>query len=325
MLTFIYSTCRKNPKFEWFIDSLYNQVVECNFDSSKIQIVLVDFDLQYDSSRIEHFKSIINNRFELTHVECKPCAYQGKYKLTSINYHTCSTPRNTGICYAKYDYLFFIDDLCVLKPGSFKHMVDYAKQRIVVNFSYKKVYDLSVENGKIKTIRETASGTDSRLSGPAFRQIPGTMFYGYSGCPLEEMLKVNGFDEICSSMGGEDYQCGMRLQIAGVKLYYSTNVMFYESEEYADQGNVFIRRDPLLSPEVYSQLLKKYNITKRYVEGRTDLSHFILDLLTRNKSWSEGNDYNLSDLRNKILQGGSFNNVFPPDLKTLEGINICEL
>ncbi len=44
MLTFIYSTCRKEPKFEWFVDSLHNQVVDCKLDANKIQIVMVDFD-----------------------------------------------------------------------------------------------------------------------------------------------------------------------------------------------------------------------------------------------------------------------------------------
>lgn len=326
MLSFIFCTCRKDPKFEWFVDSLYNQVVENSFDPSKIQIVLVDFELQYDSSRIEQFKAIAHNKFELTHVEPKPSPYQGKYRLTSKNYFTASNARNTGVCYAKHDYIYFIDDLSVLKPGSFKHMLDYATKKIVVNFSYKKVFELSVESGNIRKMRETVSGTDCRVQqGPPFREIKGLQFYGYSGCPTEEILKVNGYDEICTSMGGEDYQCGVRLEKKGTKIYYSSNVMFFESEEHADQGNVFIRRDPLLPAQLYSQLLKKYDVKTRYVEGRTDLSHFVLDLLTRNKFWTEGNNFNLTELRTNILKGGSFNNVFPPDLKTLEGINISDL
>ena len=72
MLTFIYSTCRKNPMFHWFVDSLFIQANECKFDTSKIQIVIVDFELQYDSTRIEMVKKIINNRFDYTHVESKP-------------------------------------------------------------------------------------------------------------------------------------------------------------------------------------------------------------------------------------------------------------
>ena len=62
MITFIYSTCRKTPMLEWFVDSLYNQANEIVFDLSKIQIVIVDFELQ--SRDQDEIKRIINNRFD---------------------------------------------------------------------------------------------------------------------------------------------------------------------------------------------------------------------------------------------------------------------
>jgi hypothetical protein len=72
--------------------------------------------------------------------------------------------------------------------------------------------------------------------------------------------------------------------------------------------------------------MKKYNVLNRWVpDGITNLSHFILDLLTRNKSWAEGNDYNLTDLRNKILAGGEFNKIFDPNIKSLEGLFLRDL
>ena len=92
MLSFIYITCRKDPKIEWFIDSLYNQIMEENFDLSKIQIVIVDYELQYDESRRELIKNIIDGRFEYVHVEPKPSLIQGKHKVTSVNYFAASIP-----------------------------------------------------------------------------------------------------------------------------------------------------------------------------------------------------------------------------------------
>jgi len=317
MLSFIYTTCRKNPKFEWFVDSLFNQVNEENFDISKIEIVMVDFELQYDESRRETMSQIVNNRFKFTHVEPMPSPWQGKHRLTSRDCFSASLARNTGICYVSNPYVFFIDDLSVLEPGSFKHMVEHATQNIVVAFAYKKVWDLEVEYGTIKNKRETQAGTDSRWNqGPEFRRIGGSQLFGYSGSPLSVLLSVNGYDEICNSIGGEDYHYGMRVEKLNVHIHYSRKVVFYESEDLADQGNVFLRRDPLLTAEHYSQLLQQYGVSKRWVtNARTDISHFVLDLLTRNKSWTEGNNYILSDLRNTK----AFQNNFNTDMKTLDG------
>ena len=126
MITFIYTTCRKDPKFQWFVDSLYNQVIEEKFDCSKIEIVLVDFELQYDESRKDTMANIINNRFDFIHISSKPSPWQGKHRLTSRDCFSASLARNTGIGYAKHNYIVFIDDLSILSPGSFKNIVEYS-------------------------------------------------------------------------------------------------------------------------------------------------------------------------------------------------------
>lgn len=327
MISFVYTTCRKNPKFEWFVDSLYNQAVEESFDLSKIELILVDFELQYDESRREMMSQIVNNRIKFTHVEPMPSPWQGKHRLSSRDCFSASLARNTGVCYVSNNYVFFIDDLSVLEPGSFKHMVEYATNRIVVAFGYKKVWDLQVENGVITNKREHEGGIDYRLrQGDSFRQIGGSQLYGYSGSPLSVLLSVNGYDEICNSVAGEDYHYGMRIDKLGIPIFYTSKVLFYESEDLADQGNVFLRRDPLLSEQQYSDLMKRYNIVKRWTVGaRTDVSHLILDMLTRNKSWSEGNVYTLKELRKVIQSGGTFQTEFSNDIKTLDGVFLRDI
>lgn len=323
MLSFVYTTCRKNPKFEWFVDSLYDQVLQENYDISKIEIVMVDFELQYDESRRDTMKQIINNRFHFTHVQPMPSPWQGKHRLTSRDCFSASLARNTGICYVAGSYVFFIDDLSVLQPGSFKHMIEYANQNIIVAFAYKKVWELEVDHGNIIHKRETAGGIDSRWNqGDEFRRIGGSQLFGYSASPLSVLLSVNGYDEICNSIGGEDYHYGMRIEKLNIPIFYSRKVVFYESEDLADQGNVFMRRDPLLEPKEYSILLQKYGVGRRMVEnGRTDISHFVLDLLTRNKSWTEGNHYTLTDLR----RTKAFLSTFDSNMKTLDGVYLREL
>jgi hypothetical protein len=262
MISFVYITCRKDPKLEWFINALYNQIVENNFDITKIQIVIVDYELQYDkdNSRRDMIKNILNDRFDFIHIPPKPSNIQGIYKVTKINYHACSIPRNTGICYVKYDYVVFVDDLSIFEEGSFAEIVKCCTLKIVVAFAYKKVYELSVVDGKIVSKTEHPGGIDSRWNGgDRFRQIGGSQMYGYSASPLSVILQVNGYDEICNTMGGEDYQYGMRVEKLNIPIYYNRNVVFYESEELADQGNIFIRRDPLISEELYLFLMNKYN------------------------------------------------------------------
>ena len=325
MISFVYITCRKNPILEWFVDSLYNQILEDNFDLKLIQIVIVDFELQYDNSRKEYIKNIINNRFDFIHVPPKPTPYQGLHRLTSQNYFCASNARNTGIIYSEHPYLVFVDDLSVLGDNSFKEIVKCAKEQIVVGFAYKKVYDLSVENGKIITKTECVSGTDHRinLSNSTFHQISGCQLYGYSASPKSVLFRVNGYDELCASMGGEDYNYGMRIEKLQIKIYYNKNVMFYESEGPQYKDNIFIRRDPKLSKELYTNLLRKYNVEKRYVECNVyDLSHFFLDLLTRQNYWySEGNNYILEELCKKK----KFQTNFDKDMKSIDGLYLKDL
>ena len=328
MISFVYTTCRKNPKLEWFVDSLYNQVIEEKFDCSKIEIVVVDFELQYDQTRIDFVKKVINDRFKFLHVAPMPSQWQGKYRITSRDCFSASLARNTGVCYVTHPYIFFIDDLSVLEPGSFKHMVDYVNKNIVVAFGYKKVWELQVENGNIINKRETPAGTDSRIyQGEKFRRIGGTQLYGYNGTPLECILRINGFDEKHNSVGYEDLDYGHRLEKCNIPIYYSSDVLFYESEELADQGNSFLRRDPLLTKEHYEELMKKFNVPKRLdPNARTDISHLFVDmLLMRDKSWTEGNDYTLIDLRKTVKEGGEINIPFDTNAKTLDGIYLREL
>lgn len=322
MITFVYITCRKDPKLEWFVDALCNQK-----DNTPIQLVIVDYELQFDETRKELFSKIVRNRLDFVHVPSKPSPYQGKYKLTHINYFSAGSARNTGICYVKYDYIAFIDDLSTFEEGSFNQIVECARKNIVVSFGYKKVYDICVEDGKIITKREEPSGIDSRWNqGDAFRQIGGGQLYGYSASPLSVLLKVNGYDEICNGQGGEDYHYGIRVDKLGIPIYYNRNVTFYESENFADQGSVFVRRDPLLPIELYTSLMNKYNVSRRWVDdARYDLSHFMLDLLTRDNYYAEGNNYNLAELRDKIQKGGEFENNFDKDMKSIDGVYLRDL
>lgn len=340
MISFVYISCRKDPKFEWFVDSLYNHIQTAKYDPRKIQIVFVDFELQYDPERFDlYYKKCIQGRFDVNykHVAPMPSAWQGKHKISSVDCFSAALARNTGVCYCKHDYVVFVDDLSVLdnKPRTFTNIFKYAKQKLTICFSYKKVWNLKVESGKIISKEERPPhGIDSRWN--LFKEgqprlMGGGQFYGFAALPIDVLLQINGYDEICNDVSGEDYHFGIRLSKLNIPIYYSKDVTFYESvEESGQHNNVFHRRDALLSEDDYQKLMDKYNITKRYVDGaRTDISHILLDMLTRDKTWTEGNDYNLKDLRNEYLIKGELNFKDPKydktKFKTLDGIFLHEL
>jgi len=45
----------------------------------------------------------------------------------------------------------------------------------------------------------------------------------------------------------------------------------------------------------------------------------------RGKTWTEGNDYNLTHLRDYILAGGSFSTEFSKDLRSVDGILLTDI
>jgi hypothetical protein len=314
--------------FHWFVDSLFIQANECNFDTSKIQIVIVDFELQYDSTRIEMVKKIINNRFDYTHVESKPSPYQGKHRLTSCDFFAASNARNTGVCYAKNNYVVFVDDLCILTHMSFLTIIECANRNIVVGFAYKKVLDMEIDNGILinhgRVVEE-----DHRLSlepREEFRIIEGQQVYGYNACPLEVILKVNGYDEISNMVGQEDCNFGSRISKAGYDIYYARNVLFYESENHVYIDNIFKKREIVLEEDHYKQIMNEYNIPERWYSGNSyHTVHIQHDLLKKDTYWTHGNDFNLRELRDKILEGGKFSCEFPEDAKSIDGIFLKDL
>ena len=80
----ILKTCRKDPKFEWFFDSYYNEVKD---KKDEFELIIIDSELWYNhEERSQTVKKIINNRFNYIHSEPKPTNWQGPYRKTKYNY-----------------------------------------------------------------------------------------------------------------------------------------------------------------------------------------------------------------------------------------------
>lgn len=247
-LTIAYMTCRRNPRFEWFADSIREQLDPALFD-----LLVVDF---YANERdlAEYARSIGINAKSMTP---KPSVWQGDHRLVKENHFAAANARNTAICAAKGDYLVFADDLSVARPGWGQAVLEAARAGYVVCGSYEKMLEMQVVKGHLVSAKQHQPGKDARLLhqthvGPCH---PG-WFYGCScGAPLEAFLKINGYPEIADGMGYEDAVTGMALAENGYKFVFDPRMATVESEEGHHEDKPFIRSDPGVSPNDKSHAL----------------------------------------------------------------------
>jgi len=270
MITIAYLTNRKETMIEWFFNSLHREIAG---RTDGIQLIVVDYWCQeLDVSHIET-KRVEDRRTEFKkkslipfkHTPPKPSVWQGPHRLTKSDFFAPSNARNTALCFAEGEYIVFVDDLSVLMPGWFQEVEAAVKLGVVACGSYAKALEMSVVSGelrKVKGMRASLSmltsdavvehllkyhpqGVDSRLSqvnGWEPAAASGSWMFGCScAMPVTALLEIEGFDEDCDPMGGEDYCCGMLLHRLGLKFQYRKRMMTVESEELHSQGVPFKR------------------------------------------------------------------------------------
>jgi hypothetical protein len=166
-----------------------------------------------------------------------------------------ASARNTGLVYAGRPYRIFVDDACVLMDGWWRGAREAVRAGTVVTGAYRKCWNMHVEQGVLESCRREDSGPDSRRKiGDARRavRVGGGQLFGASiGAPRDLLLQLNGFDELCDSIGGEDWQLGIRLELAGVPIWYDRRMLSIESEELHRLGTPFQRVDRTLAPVAY--------------------------------------------------------------------------
>ena len=165
-LSINYVTARKQPMFQWFVETLISQ-----YESGVVtdQIVFIDSFVDYDEDRKEKLKKIVNGRFEYLHISSKPSIWIGKHRKTKINFFDVSATRNTGILVAEHDHIVFVDDLSALCDGWINYHRKAAEDKIVLCGSYKKVSKIVLEN-KSKESNFIAK-TKGRKRNPFFIQL----------------------------------------------------------------------------------------------------------------------------------------------------------
>lgn len=304
-LTIVYITFRLHPRFEWFAASLAREFRSMpDVDSKAIQVVVIDGRLWYDDARGRELLDAAAGRIAFEHYPPKPSPWQGPYRQTNRNYFCAAAVRNTALAYARGDHVLFVDDLSVLLPGWLKAHVYAATHAFVLAGTTCKQRDIEVSpDGEILKYEVFAPGQDSRIPflKEDFQPCGGAwLFGGTFSVPMWVALATNGQDEIYDTIGGEDYDFGMRLERAGAPIKISRLCGTYELETAHHAEVAMVRWDKPWAG----------------VDGPYS-SNYLLNRLQQDsaRSWTLGNDFTLKDLRKRILQGGEFPPVPDTPLK----------
>lgn len=264
-LSIIFITSRDEPHFDWFLDSLGNQMD----DSMRTDIIIVDLLKDERKRDLKCFPPLIR------HVHPKPTVWQGPHRLTKEDWWAISSARNTGICLCQTDFICFVDDSCVLMPGFIKAIQRAMKEEYAVAGSYEKRCGMKVESGKIVEPGEVI-GLDPR--NPGHRRFEPIMTYGgdYFGCltalPLEWCLEMNGWSEDCDGLGLEDVVFGNMLVRNGHITKFDPSFQIIEDRPRDSGWGMPKRTDKGVSPRDKSHaLLERHNGKKRCTDYQIDL------------------------------------------------------
>lgn len=300
-VSIVYSTHRPDPRFRWFADSLAAQA-----EGDDFEVIVVDG--LHSPVREAQLRAAVAGRFSLRTVSPKPSPYGGPYRLTKTNFYALASARNTGVVYASRPYVAFVDDCSVLMPGWWEEVQSAARHGYVVAGAYNVHREMVVENGELIHSRIDRSGRsglglDSRWdigNDQALVRCHGGQLYGGNfAVPRDVLLAVNGTDELCDVMDGEDYHLGIRLEWSGQRIFFSRRMLLIKAEERHDPGGtVVVRLDKLLNRSLYMRKLHEFGVPGRR-EGAGDWhsTQLALDILYGTRAVrSLGNCYDLRDL-----------------------------
>jgi hypothetical protein len=342
VITIGYITSRIDPRFAWFAASLARELrAVSELAIEDVQVIVVDARLWRDeTARRAELSAAVSSRFPFDHVSPKPSVWQGPHRLTAQDWFCAATARNTILALARAQHVAFVDDLSVLVSGWLKAHLHAAANRYVLAGCTNKRSNVVVDfDGGYRC--DPFAGDDSRFGlfrGPDdYAPCAGSQLYGGTfSVPLESALAVNGVDEIHDGIaGGEDYDFGIRLERLGSTIRICRTCVTVEDGPAHQSENVRLAnlQQWIKCVDMWWDL--SHPEARDYQRAETGwanvrgvrASDAIGDRLRRETTrvWSVGNNFNLRELREKMLRGESFPIPTEPTQRWVDGLSLVKI
>ncbi len=309
-LTLAYVTSRRDPKIEWFFDSLAKQLRK-----RELRIIVVDHFAE-EAGRAKSIMETFSRSFamlpeplpkiQITYP--KPNVWNGPHRLTKEDWFAMASARNTALCLCETSHICYVDDLSVLMPGWLDAVYEAVAGNYVGCGAYKKVKSLVVKDGVPVGYVETPEGIDDRLRRVTDDVSPctGGWLYGCSCVfPVEDLLEVGGWPEFMDGLGAEDYTLGIALTNAGKHLKYDRRMLTLESEELHFVDPPMKKTDKGVSPN--------------------DKSHSALAIAKQSKYFANYYEGGIRALREHVLAGNPFPVIQQPQHDWFDSQPISEM
>jgi len=302
VITLALVTARPEPRLDWFFQSL---ALNNHLDQIG-QIIIVDRFAEnchgyFDEVCTKVVARAVAGKFAsiLQHVAPKPCVWSGAHRLTPRNWWSASSYRNTALCYAKGDFIAYLDDRCALMPTWMDAVVEAREKQYVVAGTYEKMHSLVVDKGSIVSGIQLPnnSGKDVRMVGVTDLHrrcpCPGEWLFGCTfALPVEWMLRVNGFDESWDSVSMEDTHFGKMLENNGFPIFHDGRMKIVED------------RTPMeIDPNCREHDMKRSS-KEKHPYDTNDKTHTLKRKLWGNKA--SVHQWDLRKVRAAVLAGAGF-------------------
>lgn len=274
--TLTFMTGRQEPLLGWVLDDLRAQLQP----GDEVDLLVVDAlhgsrPLPELGEPELHLWLGDGRHVHARHVAPKPNIWQGRHRVTRRDWWATANARNTAIALAATNYLVFLDDRSHLGPEWLVQVRrGYAARDAVLAGAYEK------NEGKPGSTRDHRLGVHP--SGK--RNCGGGWLYGCTFClPLEWALRVNGLEEGCDSLTGEDYIFGLMLGNAGYRIDYEPRLFVTQDRTFGTEHG-FAMTDKGQSPRD-----KSHAALDRF--GKRDRTEFTPDLREIRRVLAEGGNF----------------------------------